>query len=279
MQAKVADLHVHTYLSDGTFSPRQVLETAHKLGLSCIAITDHDSIDGIGPAMDLAASHNIEVIPGVELTAEANDEEVHIIGYFIDWKNEEFQAKLRLICQARVDRIKEMIAKLAKFGVKIEAKEVFEVAGPGAVGRLHLAQVMQQKGYVQSTNEAFQKYIRNHGPCYVKKYTLSPKEAIELIKSVGGVPVVAHPHLLKMDELISGFIEDGLQGIEVYHSDHPDLATTHYEKLARRYGLLITGGSDCHGLGKGEVLMGKVRLPYKYVSELKKAAGKSAKGV
>jgi len=270
----VADLHVHTYLSDGTFSPQQVLETARKSGLSCIAITDHDSIDGIGPTMELAASYNIEVIPGVELTAEANDDEIHIIGYFIDWKNEEFQAKLKLICQARVDRIKEMIVKLAKFGIEIDAEEVFEFAGPGSVGRPHLAQVMYQKGYVRSTNEAFQKYIRNHGPCYVKKYTLSPKEAIEMIKSIGGIPILAHPHLLKMDELISGFIEDGLQGIEVYHSDHPDSATIQYEKLAKRHGLLITGGSDCHGLGKGEVLMGKVKLPYKYVFELKRAAGK-----
>ena len=268
----VADLHVHTYLSDGTFSPQQVLETAHKLGLSCIAITDHDSIDGIGPTMELAPSYNIEVIPGVELTAEANDDEIHIIGYFIDWKNEEFQAKLKLICQARVDRIKEMIVKLAKFGIEIDAEEVFEFAGPGSVGRPHLAQVMYQKGYVRSTNEAFQKYIRNHGPCYVKKYTLSPKEAIEMIKSIGGIPILAHPHLLKMDELIPGFIEDGLRGIEVYRSDHPDSATIHYEKFAKRYGLLITGGSDCHGLGKGEVLMGKVKLPYKYVFELKRAA-------
>ncbi len=274
MQAKVADLHVHTYLSDGTFSPQQVLETAHKLGLSCIGITDHDSIDGIEPAMELAGSYGIEVIPGVELTAEADDNEVHIIGYFIDWKDKVFQAKLKLICQARVQTIEKMIAKLAELGIEIDAREVFEFAGPGSVGRLHLAQVMYKKGYVQSTNEAFQKYIRNRGPCYVKKYTLSPKEAIRMIRSIGGIPILAHPHLLKKDELIFEFIKDGLQGIEVYHSDHPDPATLHYKEFAVKHGLLITGGSDCHGLGKGKVLMGKVRLPYEKVSELKRAAGK-----
>lgn len=274
MQAKVADLHVHTYLSDGTFSPQQVLESAYKLGLSCIGITDHDSIDGIEPAMELAASYGIEVIPGVELTAEAGEDEIHIIGYFVDWKDKAFQAKLKLICRARVERIKQMVKKLSEFGIEIDARDVFEVAGPGSVGRPHLARVMYQKGYVQSTEEAFQKYIRDHGPCYVKKFTLSPKEVIEMIRSIGGIPILAHPHLLKKDELIPGFVKDGLGGIEVYHSDTPDPATRHYEKLAVKYGLAVTGGSDCHGLGKGEVLMGKVRLPYEKVSELKRVAGK-----
>lgn len=269
MQEKVADLHIHTYLSDGTFSPKQVLEISHKLGIACIAITDHDSIDGIEPVLKLAKSYEIEVIPGVELTAEVGDNEVHIIGYYIDWRDKGFGAKLKALRHARVERIKKMVEKLAEFGINIEAKEVFEFAGPGAVGRLHLAQVMYQKGLVASIDEAFRKYIRNHGPCYVKKFTLSPREAIEMIKSVGGIPVLAHPHLLKMDELIPSFIRDGLQGIEVYHSDHLDQATQRYEKLAHKYGLLITGGSDCHGLGKKEVLIGKVKLPYSLVEKLK----------
>ncbi|MFH0840261.1 MAG: PHP domain-containing protein [Candidatus Omnitrophota bacterium] len=269
---KFADLHVHTFHSDGTFTPEEVVKVAHKKGLSAIAITDHDSVDGITPSMAAAKEYGMEIIPGVELTAEEENLEIHILGYFIDWKAEWFEDKLKKIRQARLERIYAMVDKLKSAGVDIDAEKVFKVSGPGAVGRLHLAMALYNEGITASISEAFRKYIGNKSPHYVRKYKLTPKEAADMIIKLGGVPVLAHPRVLARDDLIARFVEDGIRGIEVYHTEHVPNVMTRYEEMASQHGLLITGGSDCHGTGKGEVLLGKVKIPYSFVEALKKEA-------
>lgn len=271
---KYADLHVHTYHSDSTLSPKEVVDIARRKDIAAIAITDHDCMDGIGEAADYAEKYGVEIIPGVELTAEEGNLEIHLMGYFIDWHSEWFAKKLEEIRKKRVDRIYEMTEKLKNFGVDIDPEKVFELSGRGSVGRLHLANVLYQEGYTSSIVEAFRKYIGNDKPCYVKKFKLTPKEAIDMILDVGGVPVLAHPHILGRDDYIPELIKKGLRGIEVYHSEHPSNITLHYEDFAFENGLLITGGSDCHGLGKGQILLGRVKIPYAIVEDLKKEAGR-----
>ena len=269
---RIVDLHVHTRHSDGTLTPEEVVDIAHKKGFSAISITDHDCIDAIEPAIKKSTAYGMEIIPGVELTAEDNDLEVHIIGYFIDWKAEWFTKKLAEIRQARVKRLHEMVKKLNDMGVNIDAAKVLRLSGPGSVGRLHLATVLYNEGIISSIGEAFRKYIGNSAPCYVKKFRLTPKETIDMVLKSGGVPVLAHPRLLGNDDLIPMLADMGLKGIEVYHAAHANNTTLHYEDIALEYGLVMTGGSDCHGTGKGDVLLGRIKVPYSVVENLKKEA-------
>lgn len=279
---KVADLHLHTDLSDGTFSPEKVVEYAKLQGLHAIAITDHDSCAGIKNALEKGEEIGIEVIPGVELTAELDDEEIHILGYFIDWKEHAFIKKLAEMSRAREERAREILKKLKKEGIELEAEELFDLFKCRAcAGRLHIARLMVKKGAVYSVQEAFRKYIGNKGPCYVKKFKLLPKEAIDIIKKVGGVTVLAHPKTINIqyrtiEDIIDMLVSNGIQGLEVFHSDHTKREAGDFKKLAERFGLLITGGSDCHGLAKKEVLIGRVKVPYELVEKLRAAASPHA---
>lgn len=277
LSMKYADLHVHTFYSDSTFSPDEVMACAKEKSLDAIAICDHDCIDGIPPSIEISSRLDIEVIPGIELTAEKLDAEIHILGYFIDWRNEAFQKKLKEIQESRVSRIYKMVEKLDGMKIKVNPADVFKLAGKGSVGRPHLAQAMLRAGSIRNLKEAFEKYIGFLKPCYVPNIKFSPQNAIELILSVGGVPVLAHPHTVGKDEYIAEFIEYGLRGIEVYHTDHKAAMVKHYEEVAKRYNLLMTGGSDCHGLGTGRVLMGGIRVPYEIVEKLKEEAKKIKK--
>ena len=272
--ARYADLHVHTSYSDSTFSPEEVVSCAKEKGLSAIAICDHDSVDGIGPCEALASKVNIEIIPSIEISAEKVDAEIHILGYFIDWKQEWFAQKLKEIQKSRVERVYKILDKLKTFNIIINPEEVFKLAGNNAsVGRLHIAQVMIHSGAVKNMREVFDKYIGFLKPCYVPYTKFSPEEAIQIILKAGGVPVLAHPLLMGHDEYIEEFVSYGLKGLEVYHTDHKPHVSKHYEEMARRLNLVMTGGSDCHGLGKGRVLMGIVRVPYELVEKLKAEAG------
>lgn len=270
---KYADLHVHTSYSDSTFSPEEVVSCAKEKGIAAIAICDHDSVDGIEPCEALASKVNIEIIPGIEMSAEKVDAEIHILGYFIDWRQEWFQKKLKEIRKSRVERVYKIIDKLKAFKITIDAEEVFRLAGNNAsVGRLHIAQAMLNSGTAKNMREVFEKYIGFLKPCYVPYTKFSPEEAIQIILRVGGVPVLAHPDLMGRDEYIDEFVGYGLRGIEVYHTDHKPQVSKHYEEVAQRLGLVMTGGSDCHGLGKGRILMGTVKVPYELVEKLKKEA-------
>lgn len=264
-----ADLHVHTIYSDSTFSPRKVVTTAREVGLFCIAITDHDAVGGVKEAIDYGKKVGIEVIPGVELTAEYNDTEIHILGYFIDYKNSWFLEKLQHLRETRRKRFFQMVEKLKNFNISLDAEKIIRQNPFASIGRLHLAQELYRKGYVSSIKEAFRLYIGEGRPCYVKKERLSPQEAITMIRKLGGISVVAHPYLMGDDNVIPVLVKEGIEGIEVYHSEHPLSAQIRYMSIAQNYNLLITGGSDCHGLGKGKVLLGKVRISYNLVEKLK----------
>ena len=265
------DLHIHTQLSDGSFSPEEVVECAVKNKLAAIGITDHDSLEGIGPASAAAEKYQLEIVPGMELTAETDNREVHILGYYIDWRDKRLQDKLRMLREVRAERARKMVEKLQELGVTISLAEVEKLSGGGAVGRLHLARVILRAGYVRSLEEAFRKYIGDQGPAYIKKYRFTPEEAMKLIVTAGGIPVLAHPSLLGNDELIPPLVKDGLRGIEVYCINHNPATSHRYEDLACRYHLIPTGGSDCHGPAKGEVSMGKVKVPYSCLERLKQA--------
>lgn len=270
---KYADLHVHTDFSDGTFTPEEVVTLAGSKGLSSIAICDHDCVDAIAPSMKQAKDIPIEIIPGVELTVIKDRREIHVLGYFISWQAEWLQKILKRVQRERIERIDTMIEKLKRFNIKLDRNTVLDLAGgKGSVGRLHMARALFKTGSVSSIQAAFDKYIGDLKPCYVEDVGFEMREAIDLILRAGGVPVLAHPHTIGDDALVVELIKYGIRGIEVFHSDHRPPVRKKYEEIAKEYGLLITGGSDCHGLAKKRVLLGSVKVPYELVEKIKEEA-------
>ena len=263
---KYADLHIHTNFSDGTFSPAQIVDLAKKEGLNCISIADHDSLEAY---KNLPPQDEIEIISGIELTADINNSEAHILGYFVDCSLPWFQEKLADIRQARIERMFLMCAKLTDLGMIISVDEVLKFAGHSCVGRLHLARLMVKKGFIANTQEAFNRYIGDNGPVYVSKFRLKPAEAIELVIKAKGVAVLAHPYSLPNQDLIPEFIQAGLRGIEAVYPEHTSAQVERYKRLAYKYGICVSGGSDCHGQAKPEVRIGMVKLPYSFVERLK----------
>ena len=267
-----ADLHIHTTFSDGTYSPEEVVSLAQKAGLTKIAITDHDVVAGIDPAKRKGEELGVEIIPGIELTAEAQDCEIHILGYFIDHKSPALLSELAQIQAGREKRVYKMTEKLKELGVEIDPERVFAIAGHRVAGRPHVARAMVEKGYVGDFKEAFNRYLDFHGPAYVSHYRLSPEGAIKLIKAANGVPVFAHPAASRCDQVIPDMMVYGLQGIEVYYSSHDQGQTRHYLNLAKKYGLLITGGSDFHGLRSGrEIELGSITIADELFDKLQAA--------
>ncbi len=267
---KFADLHIHTHYSDSTASAQEVVQEAVEKGFSCIAITDHDTVDGILPAIEAAKKDDLLVIPGVELSTEINHKDVHILGYFFDHQNKHLKERLAQFQNARVTRIGKMIEKLKEQGVdNITAQEVCSLAKSDAVGRPHLAALLIKKGWVKNTYGAFKKYLGNGCPAYVHKFKQTPHEAIDLIHRFGGVSVLAHPMVTNTDELIPGFVEAGLGGLEVYYSDCAKTTVSYYEGIAKKHNLLMTGGSDAHGRNKENSYIGRVKIPCELVEKLK----------
>lgn len=267
---RLADLHIHTNFSDSTLSPQEVVEQAHENGLSCIGIADHDTIEGILPAMEAAKKYDIEVIPGIELSSEINGKDVHMLGYLFDCKNKEFVERIGYIQNARVGRMGEMIGKLKTMGIdNITLEEVCGLAQSDSVGRPHLATVLKEKGWVSSHQVAFNKYLADGASAYVPKFKQTPIEAIELIKKAGGIAVLAHPMVTGVDELIPSFVEAGLGGIEVYYPNNSDRVIHFYEGLVKKHNLVATGGSDAHGSVKKHTYVGKIKIPYELVEKLK----------
>lgn len=265
-----ADLHIHTNCSDGTQSPEKVVELAKEAGLKTIAITDHDTFSGIAEAKKKAHEIGLEIIPGIELTTEDCDTEVHILGYFIDVNNPDFLAAIEKIQTAREERIYKICDKLKGLGVDLDPQKVFALAGHKVAGRPHVARALIEAGYVDNFNEAFKKYLDFHGPAYVSHYKLLPKEAIKLIVEAGGLAVFGHPAVSNCDQIIPDLVEAGLAGLEVYYIRHRDYQVKHYLELAKKYGLLETGGSDYHGIESGrEVRLGDHRIPNTLIEKLK----------
>ncbi len=267
---KLADLHLHTHYSDGADSPQRVVELAKEAGLSAIAITDHDILDGYPEAAAAAQAAGLELIPGLEMSASEVGREVHMLGFFIDAGHAGFQQQLAEQRTRRMARIHEMVVRLQQLGLAVTPEDVFSQAKhQGAIGRPHVAQALLKRGYVSTMREAFDRYIGNDGPAYVPGSPLGPEVAIRAIREAGGIPVLAHPIYLKDDAFIEQLVHDGLVGLEVYHSGHPPEAVQRYEQLADRLGLLKTGGSDYHGTSKEGAPIGSMRVPYALVEALK----------
>ncbi len=270
---KKADLHIHTSYSDSLLSPVEVTEYAKKRGLQTIAITDHDSILGIEEAR-AGGGQELEVIPGVELSTIYQDIDVHILGYYVDFRDRKLIEYLADLQHFREGRARQMIEKLAGYGIRIEYDRVRDIAQRGALGRPHIATAMQEKGYVSTIDEAFYRFIGYHGPCYVPKKEIEPHAAIKTIKEFGGVAVLAHPGVYGCDELTAQVLKDGIDGVEVWHPEHSRSCIERLLRLAKENGLLITGGSDCHGGRKGRsVLIGQVFVDECYVNALRQRAG------
>lgn len=266
------DLHIHTEESDGTYSPQGAVKAAKGYGLKAIAIADHDTIDGVEPAMAAGEALRVEVVPGVEINTDYGELEVHILGYYMDLAKREFLDLLAKLRQERIKRMEHFVKNLSSLGIDVELERVFEIAGKGSVGRPHLGRALMEKGYVSSLREAFEKYLDRGSPAYVERYKFAPVEAVRAIRDADGIPILAHPGLLKRDDLIPSLVEEGLMGIEVFHSEHTPADIAHYMAMAKEMGLLMTGGSDCHGPGgKDRVRMGTVRVPYILLERLKEA--------
>ena len=263
------DLHVHTTFSDGMFTPEKVVKKAIELGMRAIAITDHDCVDGITPAIEAAAGTSLEIIPGVEVSAIKKDTEIHILGYFIDWLNPKIAKRFQKMKENRVKRMKKMISLLKKEGLKVTEAEVFGSVKSGTVGRLHLARVMLKNKCVRNIKEAFDNYIGDGKPCCVRHERLDYRKAIDFIRASGGVPVIAHPATMGKDEFIASYKRAGLRGLEVYHSKQSGSSNSKYLKMAKEQDLIVTGGSDCHGMEPGKVLLGKVKVGYEVVTRLR----------
>jgi predicted metal-dependent phosphoesterase TrpH len=265
-----ADLHIHTTFSDGTDTPEKIVELAKAGGLTTIAITDHDVIAGIEPAVKRGKEIGMEVIPGIELTSEIPGAEIHILGYFIDYHSPHLLQTIAKIQNGRRDRIYKICDKLKGLGISLAPEEVFKKAGHYAAGRPHVARALIEKGIVKSFKEAFIKYLDSNGPAYVPHYRLSPEEAIKLIVSAGGIPVFGHPAVSNIDAIIPELIAAGIAGIEVYYSGHNQSETEHYLNLAKKFALLVTGGSDYHGEISGrESRLGSIRVPDDLIEKLK----------
>ncbi len=269
---KFADLHLHTVFSDGTLTCEELVSRAGIAGLSAIAIVDHDSVAGFAQAQEAGLKNSVEVLSGVELTAEYEGMEIHVLGYLFDCTYPPLLEKLESLKKNRVERIYRICDKLKKeMDVVLDPDSVFSLAKKGTVGRLHVARAMVNVGLVNSVYEAFYKYIGDRCPGYVSGFKLTPSEAINLIKRSGGIPVLAHPYTLRRDELIPEFVKMGLMGLEVYYSEHSQGMVNFYLDLARKYDLLVTGGSDFHGDAKPDVKLGLVKIPYELVEKLKDA--------
>ncbi len=272
------DLHLHTTASDGRYSPEEVVRRAAERGLRVISITDHDSVDGIAPALAAARDYpGLMVIPGVEVSTDVPRGEVHVLGYFIDYTRKELKAALARFRSSREDRAKGMIDKLAALGIKIEWCRVKELAGGGAVGRPHVARAMLEKGYIESIKEAFDKYIAREGPAYVEREKMTPAEAVRLVARSNGLPVMAHPFTVPDAEaMIAELKAAGLLGIEAYYKDYSLEERDRLLELADKYHLITTGGTDYHGLDdEAEVMMGDADVPAEAVDGLLQLAERS----
>ena len=268
------DLHSHTTASDGTLSPAELVRAAVKRGVRVLAITDHDSTEGLAAARAEAERHPLlTVVPGLEINCDVPGAEVHVLGYYVDDAAGWFQDFLREQRAERVARVHRITDRLAELGMPIDPAEVFARVQEGAAGRPHVAQVMVQRGYVKSVREAFDRWLHTNGPANVPRRRLTPEEAIAIIRRAGGVPVFAHPGLADRDGLIPDMIAAGLMGIETYYAEHSATQTAHYKELCRAHGLVATGGSDYHGERSGRTNpLGHPPIPMSVFEELKDAA-------
>jgi hypothetical protein len=240
------DLHIHTTASDGFYSPQEVINKAASAGLNIISITDHDTVDAIDEAMYYADKVGIEVITGIELSAEYDNREVHILGYFFDHKDKDFLLAIDTFKKSRFNRVIKFIAKLNEQGIMINLEDVLTNTKSSSLGRPHIAQAIITRGYASSFYEVFAKYLGNNSPAFVKKDFLAPETAFELINRAGGISIIAHPGAIS-ESSVKHFIKLGVNGFEVNHPSHSSLQKKYYSNIVSKHNLIGTSGSDFHG--------------------------------
>jgi predicted metal-dependent phosphoesterase TrpH len=240
------DLHAHTTASDGVLTPVELVRLAKASGLRALAVTDHDTVAGVPEAVREASSLGIELVPGVEVSANFDGVPVHVLGLFVAYQEPWLVEFFEEAGKRRIDRVHEIVGKLAKLGVDIDAEEVFARSSHGTVGRPHVAAVLVDRGVVANLTEAFTRYLGDDAPAYVGYEKVSLEDAIALISRAGGVASLAHPYVLDNDGLIAAMAKRRLPALEVYHRDHTPEQIRTYEGLADELGLLATGGSDFH---------------------------------
>ena len=272
------DLHTHSRHSDGSLSPRQLVQLAKERRLRAIALTDHDTVAGVEEALEAGNELGVEVVPGVEISAQHPPGTMHILGYYINASNGRLLEALKKLQQARAARNPKIIERLQALGLEISTTEVLDLSA-GQVGRPHIARALVNKGYVSSIEQAFSLYLKKGAVAYVEKFRFPPKETIAMIRGAGGIAVLAHPFTLGMAkpeelfQLLGELGEMGLEGVEVYYPDHTAEIAVLYEDVAKRLGLVCTGGSDFHGNFRdhsylGNTLLGK-GLDYKILQDLR----------
>lgn len=265
------DLHLHSTASDGRFSPADLIRKAAAEGLAFIALTDHDTVDGIAAALEAAREFSgLRLIPGIEISTDIPEGEVHILGYFIDHTNRNFQAALEKMRDSRWERARRMVTKLEKMSCPVDWERVREIAGGGTIGRPHIAQAMMERGYIEFFQEAFEKYIGRDGPAYVEREKVTPSGAVELIVQAGGLPVLAHPLTIPEPEQLATKLQAvGLIGIETYYASYAAEDVQRLITIADRHNLVTTGGTDFHGINaNAETLIGGVEIPEESVERL-----------
>ncbi len=274
---KYIDLHTHTTLSDGSMTPEELVRHALGKGLAAVAVTDHDTVSGVSRALEEGKKIGIEVIAGVEISVDFSTE-MHLLGYFPNGYSESILKVLEDLRVRREQRNPRIVNKLNELGFDITMEEISGTAGSDNVGRPHIARVLQEKGYVDSMSEAFEKYLNVGRPAYFKKEKLLPKEGIAEIITAGGIPVLAHPIFIgltydRLDQLVGELAGYGLKGIEVFYSWHTEEQTSELLKIAEKHGLLATGGSDFHGSFKSDIEIGigtgTLKVPYSLLETLK----------
>ena len=271
----LVDLHLHTTASDGRLTPTQLIGLAAERGLATIAVTDHDSTEGLDEAFDALKAHpQLSLIPGIELGTDSRSGEIHMLAYFVQYNDPNLKETLARFRVGRLERGRGIVEKLRNIGIDIEWERVQEIAGDGSVGRPHVALALMEKGYIKEIKEAFDKYIGRNGPAYVDREKLTPREAIKLITNWGGAAVIAHPAALPdLDDTLADLKEAGLAGMEVYYAQYSPETIQDLAELANKHGLLPCGGSDYHALGSSdECLPGTMGPPIEIVEELHRLA-------
>jgi predicted metal-dependent phosphoesterase TrpH len=263
-----ADLHIHSIYSDGSFTPYEIVQFCKKLDLKVIAITDHDTVSGIDEALSLAGP-GFEVVPAVELSSNIGDLDVHILGYYINHKDADFLDYLEDFKKHRTKRVKRIIKMLSENGIKLEFEQIKTLAKDCSLGRPHVAEVLLEKGYVSSMSEAFTKYLGYGQPYYVPKKSIHPKKVIKMIKRCGGIPIIAHPGTINSEPVIYELIMHGALGLEVWHPEHTYRWRQVLYEIALKNGLLMTGGSDCHGKRADSIKIGLTGCSEKEIALLK----------
>ncbi|MFG6333033.1 MAG: PHP domain-containing protein [Lachnospiraceae bacterium] len=281
---KTIDLHVHSCCSDGSFTPEELVALAQSAGLSAFALTDHDTTDGIGQALLAAEGSGLEVVPGIEFSTRWLHRDIHILGYYIDYRAQSFQETLHGFLAARDVRNRQMCERIREqTGIPITVETLSGYFPDAVITRAHMAAWLADMDYVETRAVAFDKYLGEHAPCFVPKTQVTPEDAIRLIRSHGGIPVLAHPLLYALSkkqlrQLVGSLKESGLKGIEAVYVLNRGSDEAFVRSLAEQYGLLVTGGSDFHGKNKPHIALGtgikqSLAVPYELLEELKAAGG------